>query len=136
LADAERLIVILDPDDRGDRPENLFARDTHLVGGFGKQRRLQEEAGLSRVIVSPPKASAWRLRFCRSRYSRYRLLELLFIDHGTDVDASFSAHHRPPEVFSFSVRAATNVSWMPSVTMTRDDAVQRWPVEKKPELRS
>ncbi|MCY1532566.1 hypothetical protein D9M68_678490 [compost metagenome] len=30
--------------------------------------------------------------------------------------------------------AATKRSWMPSVTMRRDDAVQRWPVEKKAEL--
>ena len=33
-------------------------------------------------------------------------------------------------VFSFSVTAATKRSWMPAVTMSRDDAVQRWPVEK------
>jgi hypothetical protein len=34
--------------------------------------------------------------------------------------------------FIASTVAATNRSWMPSVTMIRDDAVQRWPVEKKP----
>ena len=37
-------------------------------------------------------------------------------------------------VFSFSVSAATKRSWMPSVTISREEAVQRWPVEKKPEL--
>ena len=33
-----------------------------------------------------------------------------------------------------SVSAATNRSWMPSVTIRRDEAVQRWPVEKKAPL--
>ena len=33
-----------------------------------------------------------------------------------------------------SVSAATKRSWMPSVTIRRDDAVQRWPVEKKAPL--
>ena len=33
-------------------------------------------------------------------------------------------------VFIRSVRAATKRSWMPCVTMRRDDAVQRWPVAK------
>jgi hypothetical protein len=34
--------------------------------------------------------------------------------------------------FIFSTMAATNLSWIPSVTMTRLEAEQRWPVEKKP----
>ncbi len=33
-----------------------------------------------------------------------------------------------------SVMAPTNLSWIPSVTMRRDEAVQRWPVEKKAPL--
>ena len=33
-----------------------------------------------------------------------------------------------------SVIAATNLSWMPSVTIRREDAVQRWPVEKNAPL--
>ncbi len=34
------------------------------------------------------------------------------------------------ELASFSATAATNVSWIPLVTISRDEAVQRWPVEK------
>ena len=33
-----------------------------------------------------------------------------------------------------SVIAATKRSWMPSVTIRREEAVQRWPVEKKAPL--
>src|SRR3989344_3589464 len=38
------------------------------------------------------------------------------------------------KVFIFSTMAATKRSWMPSVTIKRLLAVQRWPVEKKPLL--
>ena len=36
--------------------------------------------------------------------------------------------------FIFSAIAAMKRSWMPSVTIRREEAVQRWPVEKKPLL--
>ena len=36
--------------------------------------------------------------------------------------------------FSRSATAATKRSWMPSVTISRDEAVQRWPVEKNAPL--
>src|SRR3954469_20384543 len=32
----KRLVVVLDPDDRRNRPKYLFAADAHLVGGFGE----------------------------------------------------------------------------------------------------
>ena len=45
VGDRQRLVVVLDADDVGDRPEDLLARDAHLVGRLGEQRRLQVEAG-------------------------------------------------------------------------------------------
>ena len=36
--------------------------------------------------------------------------------------------------FRRSTIAATNLSWMPLVTISRDEAVQRWPVEKNAPL--
>ena len=44
LATCERLVVVLDPDDAGHRPENLLAVDAHLGRRLGEERRLQVEA--------------------------------------------------------------------------------------------
>ncbi len=129
----KRLVVVLHPHDAGDRPENLLAVDAHRSGGLGEKRRLQVEAGLFARQHARRQRRAWRLRPCRCRCrncpgragsgrrpGRYACRP-----------CSASSTTRP---LSRSVTAATNLSWMPSVTTMRDDAVQRWPVEKKAPL--
>src|SRR5438270_709159 len=39
VGERERFVVILDANHRRDRPEDLFARDAHIVASLGKERR-------------------------------------------------------------------------------------------------
>lgn len=58
VGDAECSLVILDANDGGDRSEDFLAADAHLVGGFGKQRRLQIEA---RIVAGDRLAAEGKL---------------------------------------------------------------------------
>ncbi len=58
VGNRQRFLVILHPDHRRHRPEDLLAGDAHLVVHLGEQRRLQEEArGCRGCTSSPPTTS-------------------------------------------------------------------------------
>ena len=133
VGDRQRLVVVLRADHGRHRPEDLLAGDAHLVAHLGEQGRRQIEAGRVARSAARRRRRAWRLPPGRS---------------GCTSGPGRAGSGRPPgryacrpsgrrrstRPFIRSGMAATNRSWMPSVTIRREEAVQRWPVEKKAPL--
>ena len=86
VRDRKRLVVVLDPDHRGDRAEHLLAVDPHLVGGVGDQGRLQVVAlGLA---LQPLAAEGQLAAFLPADLEIAQVLvELLLVDHRADLGA-------------------------------------------------
>ena len=100
----------------------------------GEERRRDVEARrVARRARSPPNARR-RALLAADVDVRQVLVELALVDGRADVRAGRRAHRRPPASSCARPARATKRSWMPSVTMSRDDAVQRWPVEKNAPL--
>lgn len=101
-----------------------------MVSCLGEEGRLQVEAGgvaLQNIATENEFGAFLFADLCV-------LLQMLFVDGRADMSACLHGVVDVLSDLSVSVSAATNLSWMPSVTTRRDEAVQRWPVEKKPEL--
>ena len=97
LATLERLVVVLDADDGGDRAENLLAGDAHVVVDLGEQRGLQIVAGRVAVetLAAPIELGALVLA---DRDVAQVLVELALVDHRADMGAGLQRvvdHERP-----------------------------------------
>ena len=128
FAVVERLLVILDADHGRHRSKNLLARDTHLIGRLGEEGWLQIEA---QVLAVEPLAAPMQPRALALAYIEITqvLIELISSTTGPISVPGFSASSTT-SFFSRSVSPSTKRSWMPAVTIRREDAVQRRPVEK------
>ncbi|NRP23209.1 hypothetical protein LPJGGPFB_06479 [Ensifer adhaerens] len=86
VGNGKRLVIVLHPDHRSDRSEDLFLADAHLVGRLGKQRRLQVEAG--RVALQEFAAEGEFRAFLFADGDIVGVLvELALVDHRADMRA-------------------------------------------------
>src|SRR5207237_3732632 len=82
----ERFVVILDANHRRDRPEDLFARDAHIVASLGKERR--REIVTVVLPLEPLAAEHERRAFLTADVEiREILIELALIHDRTNVGA-------------------------------------------------
>ena len=82
----ERLVVVLHPDDRSHRPEDLVAIDGHLRGGVHEERRLEIEA-FGPALEALAARGELRAFLASELDVAQVLLELLLVDDGADVGA-------------------------------------------------
>ena len=104
FASCERFVEIFHAHDLGDRPENFFATDAHLVGGLGEQRRLHVKAFVL-ALEQLAAEGEFRAFFFRDVDVAQILLELRLIDHRADVRALLSCASSIINVFNFSMTA-------------------------------
>src|SRR3546814_7517073 len=85
VGDRQRFVIVLDPNNGGDRPENLLAIDPHRIVGFGEQRGRHIEAW----GVAVQQITASLVRAFAHAHIEVALIavDLSLIDHRADLRA-------------------------------------------------